>query len=195
MNTKKLNLLFVILLTLILVGAGCGDSDQVGSPAGDDDDLVIGGDDAEDVEKDSGEVADVDDDEEVGEFEGWTVYSNEQWGLSFKYPKDWNLFADDTKEDLLNVYLHPYDIPKINIETDFMAAITLLVKNESISISEGEKEIVYLNNDPVEKYVYHNEPQDGNVVVYLWQKGEFYYVIYAVSGSEDLAQSIVKEIL
>ncbi|RKY23104.1 MAG: hypothetical protein DRP62_06570 [Planctomycetota bacterium] len=127
MNTKKLNLLFVILLTLILVGAGCGDSDQVGSPAGDDDDLVIGGDDAEDVEKDSGEVADVEEEDVVvDEFEGWKTY--EQDGITLKYPENWRV-----TEDGLGLYRW-YEGLEEDIQTTELGEFNYLVRGKLITL-------------------------------------------------------------
>lgn len=111
MNTKKLSLLLVILLTLIFVGAGCGNSSPTTSTEGDTQRTPS-------QEKDSGEIADTqnnnnddfdaeeqDDDEMIlgdayideidlpgDEYEGWKIY--EQDGITLKYPENWRVSED-----------------------------------------------------------------------------------------------------
>jgi len=39
--------------------------------------------------------------EEADEFAGWNIYRNEEFGIEFKYPKDWALSASREKESLI----------------------------------------------------------------------------------------------
>ncbi|MEK7606630.1 MAG: hypothetical protein AAB444_00295 [Patescibacteria group bacterium] len=161
----------LILLTLPLFGAGCGDKQTTSSVSGKADTAQADtNESAPSDEKPAVKPTVKDDDQSTPDIkttlpEGWKVYRSEKLALSFAYPPDWYVTEDASLGILLTETPLPQPLPPDVLDVPVVIDVSKETNEVFLnSLREIDKEVlvedVAINSRDAQKFIYRVSPDN-----------------------------------
>ena len=193
----------LILLTLPLFGAGCGDKQTTSSVSGKADTAQADtNESAPSDEKPAVKPTVKDDDQSTPDIkttlpEGWKVYRSEKLALSFAYPPDWYVTEDASLGILLTETPLPQPLPPDVLDVPVVIGVSD-VKEEQILIALRDEdqavtvETIEINGHNGNVYKYQAGPDAEPTISYRFLDGGHFIVL---SADGTLEPSFVQSLL